>query len=91
MVYKQKLINLLCTIDKIKQDMEWYYWNNLDYHHLMIYCEKKRYAFAIWSTWKLIWNRNEEWSYVEIQLDNTKPFSNQSEEVYEQIFNYLNK
>lgn len=65
-------------------------WNILEERHLRMFAENKWYAFAIWSTWKLIWNKNEEWSYVEIQLDNTKSFDNQSEEVWEKILNYLN-
>ena len=139
MTYKEKLINLLCTVDEIKEeytklkfwsivkltfvwsdDSEYWFWsttliyqeknrkqindeiknpsanlinikisNPLEERHLRIFAESKWYAFAIWSTWKLIWNRNEEWSYVEIQLDNTKSFDNQSEKVWEKILNYL--
>ena len=63
----------------------------LEERHLRMYCENKWYAFAIWGQWKLIWNRNEEWSYTELQLDNTKSFDNQTEEVYWNILEFLEK
>ena len=81
----------VCTIkDKFNQnDIEKIIWNQIEERHLRMYCESKWYAFAIWSNWKLIWNRNEEGSYTEIQLENSKPLSEQSEETLWQIFNFL--
>ena len=64
--------------------------NDIQEYHLRMYCKNKWYPFAIWNTGKIIWSKNKEWSYAEIQLEN-KSFDNQGEEVYEEIFNFLTK
>jgi len=126
MSYKQKLTDLLKTIDEIKEDLEelkfwcefisnlnsttftyvfetnnrihsmWcsfnkaqirrIIWNPLEERHLRMYCENKGIDDILFETNWFITERN-----VICTLDNTKSFDNQTEEVYEKIFNFLNK
>lgn len=147
MTYKEKLINLLCTVDEIKEDFEkiwphkWFrtewlynYWFllwpdiaffpwrwcqkvdkeflelqkfqwELEERHLRMYLNKfkidtwdkfiSRYSILFLDDYLIIQERNiEDYSMsdvISLKLDNTKSFDNQSEEVYEKIFNYLTK
>ena len=63
-------------------------WNPLSEHHLRMYCQDKKINIDI------VWNGSVlMWGFELIcitELDN-KDFDNQSEEVYEKIFNYVNK
>jgi len=131
MKYKEKLIELLKTVPKIKEDLEeikWWVWlkekswliyqnlwanklfmpwhsivnttkedilsmqviPELEERHLRMYLNEKLsenyYITAWWKFW-YIWYYNEK--LKEIQLDNTKNFNEQSEDVYEKLFNYL--
>lgn len=56
-------------------------WNPIEYHHLMMYCESKNISMRIESLWIIYINANRKIC----DFDNTKPLSEQSEEVYEQI------
>lgn len=68
----------------------WFFKNKkIQLHHLMWYYSKKWWPFAISSEWKMMWNKQKDWSYYEIQLDNTKPLHQQSEEVLKNIFEAL--
>ena len=62
-------------------------WNPLDYHHLMMYCVKKDILFEIsdWLSNYHLWLNGHQIPY------NYKiPFSEQSEEFYWEILDYLN-
>jgi len=67
-------------------------WNPLEERHLRMYCESI-FRLLIVSE-NLIYLRYMDGdgyrTYAVCELDNTKSFDNQSEEVYEKIFNYLN-
>lgn len=66
-------------------------WNPLEERFLMIYCENKWILLQRKSNWLIEWiHKNIEWSYFELQLDNTKDFNNQSEEVFKKLFNVIN-
>ena len=65
---------------RIWQIHEWY---------LRMFFSKNKWAFAISSEWKMIWNKNKEWSYFELQLDNTKPYSEQSESFFKKLNEWL--
>lgn len=130
MTYKQKLTDLLCTLDAIEKQIKelkfgckiiynweiivldnlnyidsynykkliynplcWkicdlceaeIIWNPIEYHHLMMYCKEKNFWFIISKSEVNIRNKKGFLSF-EIEFDNTKPLSEQSEEVYEQI------
>ena len=69
-------------------------WNKIEYHHLLMYCEKKLnnwYKYSIWNK-RIVWTniKTKDFWYVDwIQLDNTKSLHNQSDEVIEKIINFL--
>lgn len=67
-------------------------WNPIEYHHLMMYCRNNNilYSFNNKQWFDIIELKNEN-DLIDIPLDNTKLFNEQSEEVYENIFNFLNK
>ena len=60
-------------------------WNNLEYHHLMMYCEEKWIYLYINYDW------NIELSDMRIiaKLDNTKPLYLQDEKQLKYIYEYL--
>ena len=69
-------------------------WNPLDYHHLMQYCENKKIEIHIISRtlWLFMLDKYwiaDEFNAVILELDNTKSFNQQTEEVYENIVNFL--
>lgn len=78
-------------IKLLSDDWKWVeiIWNPLELHHLMLYCSKKWWPFTIGSQWRMMWNKQKDWSYYEIQLDNKKPLHQQSEEVLKNIFEAL--
>jgi hypothetical protein len=135
-MYKEKLIELLKTVPKIKQDLEelrfwtiikyntkfkwkdtrnyfrykweWEWdnenylppykminnqafiiiWNELEERHLRMYCESKNIKYIQYVSWlielKIRWEIHKS-----ISMDNSKSFSNQSEDFYEKLYNYL--
>ena len=84
--------NVVDISDK-KEWWKWFevIWNPLEEHHLRMYCEKKWIEIFIDFEWKVYSFKKEllEPYTLLFKLDNTKSFDNQSEEVYEKIFNYL--
>ena len=73
------------SLEEIKK---YYIINNpLQERHLRMYCENNKIWLGITESWFLsITNFPEN---IQLNLDNTKDFSDQSEEVYEKIFNFL--
>ena len=70
-------------------------WNPIEEYHLRMYlCNKltdlDQYIFTIY--WELQEINTDSWEYIRtiFKLEN-KSFDNQSEEVYEEIFNFLTK
>ena len=62
-------------------------WNPLDYHHLMQYCWDRNIIrdIIITKQYTTIYTKDKKY----IDLDNTKSFEQQTEEVYEKIVNFL--
>lgn len=89
-------VNLNLEIENIKllinsnQDWEWFkkedikeiIWNPLEERHLRMYTRTN-----ILISFEFISDNNRN---IICFIDNTKSFDNQSEEVYEKIYNYLN-
>lgn len=82
MNYKEKLVTFLKSNEEVKKKME-----KLGYHHLMMFCEEK-YSLIIESSFIRIVGANYNETFIDI--DNTKDFDSQSEEVYKKIFLALN-
>lgn len=61
-------------------------WLPLQERFIRMFCEKRRVPFFIIRSGEISFNRNES-SYIKI--DNTKDFDNQSEEVYQKIYEVL--
>lgn len=67
-------------------------WNPIEYHHLMMYCEEKDINMTLFHDWDMIRYFSKSIEDIEVtKLDNTKPLSEQSEEVYEKILIALNE
>lgn len=62
-------------VEKIKNDLE--------ERHLRMYCENKNINYSMHKDWFWI-----QYKWV-IKIDNTKDFNNQSEEVYQKIYEAL--
>jgi len=60
-------------------------WNPIQERNLRMYCESKKKYFTISTAWYIVFENTEKW----IRLDNNKDFSNQSEEVYKSIVEFL--
>lgn len=69
-------------------------WNNLDYHHLMIYCDSNKIRLVIQANGvikTIIWNwwfENESYDII-TNIDNTKPFHKQEQKVYKRLLDYF--
>ena len=61
-------------------------WNNLDYHHIMMYCYNKNIDLTIVECWEIYNTGN--WQFI-TKLDNTKPFHEQKSEVYKALLDYF--
>ena len=64
-----------------REDVNQIIWNPLGYHHLMMYCAKYRILIQF-NIGLIVFLEND----TMIELDYTKSFSEQNEEVYEWIF-----
>ena len=75
-----KLREILCTVPEIKEDLE-YYSKPIQERHLRMYCEKKE--IELYSPyWCIVVSVMDE-------LDNTKDFQDQNDEVIESIVEFL--
>ena len=61
-------------------------WNNLDYHHIMMYCNNIEQTTA---RFDMYWHFINEYGEVEFQLDYTKPFHLQDGQVFKSLVEYF--
>ena len=66
-------------------------WNNLDYHHIMMYCKHKNIWIIIdddtINLYSKFWTL-DLWNTL-VKVDNTKPLNEQKSEVYNALLDYF--
>jgi len=81
----EKLTNLLCKDEEVKKDI---IWNDIQDHHLRIYCFNKNIKIE-YSKQNILFIKNDYWVYINYNY--TKPLHQQNEETFWQIYNFLIK
>ena len=89
-----KLTELLCESERVKEDIMGSRFSNFHLHHLMMYCEDKNIKLIIQANWVvkniIYWETFETERYnIVCNLVVNKPLYKQSDEVLEKIFNFL--
>ena len=68
-------------------------WNNLDYHHIMMYCENRKLNLIIAMNWNITSYKKESSNITIyqtwIKFDYTKPFHKQEPIVYKALLDYF--
>lgn len=83
--------------DKIELSNEWWLTynrrigNQIHIHHLLWFCEKNNFSFLIRGRGIIIRIKWDTKKLVSVYLNNKKPLDEQTEEVFEKIYNFLKK
>ena len=99
MNYYEQLRTLLCEVPEIKKDLKiklsiiwdcnmysaWTDYRDIEERHIRIYCRNKLLNLIINSWWEIATQDKD----LIIELDNSKPFHLQDEQVYKQLVEYF--